>query len=239
MPLQPPNRSKAFLEYRQNRQEVIELVRIAPRVEEQLRSRKSNQLANALYRGSVVLISSHLERYVEALVVEAIDAINAARPHVNSIPPLLRLAQIRQPLRLAHETDNIEKKMSTLRALMSDYSWFWDETQTCDRLRSDALINDFDNPLPNRIRILFSPFGNSDVVGPAIGLDRSDNRRLIEGKVRELVEKRNAIAHTGMTADLTREDVITYLTCSRRLARGIDVIVGKQIQIITGDWPWQ
>ncbi|MFN8490443.1 MAG: MAE_28990/MAE_18760 family HEPN-like nuclease [Caldilineaceae bacterium] len=233
------NYSKAFFEYRQNRQEIIELLRVVPSIQEQLHSRKSSQLANALYRGSVVLMSSHLERYVEALVVEAIDAINLNKPNVNTIPPSLRMAQIRQPLRHAHEIEDIVAKTNMLRSLVTDYAWFWDSSHPCDKLRGDDLINEFDNPLPKRIRLLFAPFGNSDVVGPAISLDKSDARPLIEIKVRELVEKRNAIAHTGMTADLTREDVITYLSCSRRLVRGIDRIFGKQIQAIIGNWPWK
>jgi hypothetical protein len=46
----------------------------------------------------VVLLSSYLERYVESLTVEAIDAINNANLLVQAIPELLRVAQVKEPL---------------------------------------------------------------------------------------------------------------------------------------------
>ncbi len=239
MPLKHLIRSQAFQEFLEGVREIGELLRAAPSDVEQLRSRKATDLANALYRGSVVLLSSHLERYLESLVVEAIDAINATTPHINSIPEPLRMIQILQPLTNAHETKDITKKINSLKILVADYAWFWDDTRPCNKLHSEALISSFDNPLPERIRKLFRNLDINDVVGRAVALDNSRYRRLIEEKVRELVEKRNSVAHTGMTTYLTRSDVIDYLICSRRLVRGIDTVVGQEVQKITVTWPWE
>jgi hypothetical protein len=238
MPSHPSRWSKSFVEYLDNRQETVELLKSTPPIERQLGERRSRQLANALYRACVVLMSSHLERYVEALVVESIDAINAGQLHANALPEQLRLRQIKAILRQAYETDKLSLIEDELRRLNADFVWFWNHHNLCAGLTASVLISDFDNPLPKRIRTLFAPFGNGDIVGPAVALDQSQDRPLIEGKVRELVEKRNAIAHTGMTTDLTREDVLVYLRCLRRFVRGIDIIVGRQIEQIIGKWPW-
>lgn len=230
--------SKAFVEYLRNRREVVELLRAVPPDSDQLRLRRFSELANALYRGSVVLMSSHLERYIESLIVEAIDAINSVSPRIDVVPERLRLIQIEQPLRMVYETKEIAKKTVALKTFVVDYSWFWNESQICNKLSSDPLIRSFDNPLPGKIRSLFENFGISDVVGRALALDNSRDRRRIEARVKEMIEKRNAIAHTGMTTDLTRSDVTDYLRCTRKLVRCIDVVVAQEVQNITVDWPW-
>lgn len=235
----PHTFSRAFAEYKQNRHEVIEILHAAPSVNDQMGSRKKRELANALYRGSVVLLSSHLERYIESLIIESIDAINEASPPIGRIPESLMLALIEPPLRSASETKDFGKKLAKIQEFVHDHEWHWNGSATCGRLNGDLLVSGFDNPLPKRIREAFFPLGLADVVGHAVGRDTSPLRGLIEGKVRELVEKRNSVAHAGMTVDLTREDVVTYIICSRRLARGIDVTVGFAMSAIVGTWPWK
>lgn len=230
--------SNSFAGYLLERREVVELLHAVPPDIDQIRSRKKSQLANALYRGSVVLLSSHLERYIESLVVEAIDAINLASPHVDTLPTSLRLIQIDQPLRAISEMKDLNKKTNAIRAFVDALAWCWEENRVCTDLKADSLISGFDNPLPNRINGMFQHLGITDIVGRAVSLDHSLDRHVIQLKVQELVTKRNAIAHTGMTTDLTREDVITYLRCSRRLVRGIDGVVGQQVQRLTSTWPW-
>jgi hypothetical protein len=100
------------------------------------------------------------------------------------------------------------------------------------------LISGFDNPLPNRIRELFHYFAISDVVGLAISKDTRSTRGSIEVGVRELVEKRNAIAHTGMTVSITKQQVMVYFDSVYRLAFGIDWVVGEKIEQLIGHWPW-
>jgi hypothetical protein len=229
--------SKARGEYFRNGHEIFELLRTVPYDSDQMRSLKARELANALLRGSVVLLSSHLERYVESLVVEAVDALNLASLTADVIPEVLQLAVISEPVRQAHETKDSAKKASKLRALVDGYAWFWEATQAC-KLSSEVLIRSFDNPLPERIRVILRNFGISDAVGLAVAQYENPDRRLIEAKVQELVEKRNAVAHTGMTFDLTKADVVSYLVSTHRLVRGLDVVVGQAIQDVTGAWPW-
>lgn len=237
--LSSSNRSQAFAEYLQNRREVVELLRALPPVAEQLRSRQRSELANAICRACVVLHSSHLERYVESLIVEAVDSINSAELPVVSVPEALRMAQVEVPLRAAYEVKDMNKKIGVLRTFVTDLSWFWADGEVCTKLRGEPLISGFDNPLPNRIDKLFEKLGVNSVVGRAVALDSRPDRGLIEAKVREMVEKRNAIAHTGMTTDLTHEDVRVYLRCSRRLVRNMDIIVGQHLQSLTSYWPFR
>ena len=231
-------RSNAYKDFLLNRREVLELLHVAPTESEQLRSRKQLALANALFRGSVVLLSSHLEGYCEQVTVEGIDAINVAKPIVDKLPEQLRLAQTKQLLRDAHESTNFKKKIKAIRQFAVDYPGLWDSKLPFVQLTSDPLVRTFANPAPEKITRLFKHFGDTDdVVQIAVRMDKSNHRFIIIAKVAELIEKRNAIAH-GTLINLTRQDINTYQICALKLVCRLDIVVGKQIQKMTGHWPW-
>ncbi len=125
--------------------------------------------------------------------------------------------------------------------MLIEYSWFLEEALPYTKLKSGPLVeeNRFSNPSPPKINELFEHFGIMNVVGQAIALDHKSDRGSIEKKTAELVEKRNAVAHTGMTIDLTSENVVSYLVYARRLVRGIDTVVGKELERLIGAWPWK
>ncbi len=238
-----PKYSNAFEEYCHNRHEVIEILRVAPPDSEQLTSPRKRELANALHRGSVMLLSGHLEKYVESLVVEAIDSINTAAPPVLRIPEPLRMIQVEDSLFSGWSGAQKDRKrtMNSIKTSVSTYPWIWNDKDPCGKMSGDVLIgeNKFSNPSPNKIKDLFTYFGIENVVSTALSLYEIANRDLIEIKVNELVQKRNVIAHTASTPSLTRQDVVDYLINSRRLVRGLDIIVGNQINAIIGNWPWR
>ena len=82
--------------------------------------------------------------------------------------------------------------------------------------------------------------GSSNFTVRGLGFSPSgpNNIELNLVKVQEFIEKRNDIAHTSTTNELTQQDVVAYLRHSRRLVRGIDVVVGKQMQRTIDMWPW-
>lgn len=238
-----PRYSNAFDEYVHNRYEVNEILHTAPPDGEQLTSPRRRELANALHRGSVMLLSGHLERYVESLVVEAIDAINSAAPPVNQIPEPLRMIQAEQALFDAWGSSQRDRKktMQIIKKSVSEFPWIWSDKDPCGNLKAEFLIgeNRFSNPTPYKINEVFDYFGIGKVVSKAVDLYQSPDKGLIEIKVSELIQKRNEIAHTATASSLTRQDVIDYLIHSRKLVRAIDIVVGRQIQTITGAWPWK
>ncbi len=248
MPLSNLLHSRAFTEYLNNRQSIIDLLRSAPSSVEQLTSDKKRKLANVVYFSCVVLLSSYLERYVESLTVEAIDAINNANPQLHTIPEPLRVAQVKEVLfelsvifQKDMTKDNVSKMIQGSQSLLSDCGWFLDELQPFGKLKGEPLIGDnrFSNPSPEKIDALFHHLGITSLVGRVIGLETKPDRGAVRDKVKEMVDKRNNIAHTGGTVTVTEQDVVTYLLYSRRLVRGMDFLVGQEIQKITGGaWPW-
>ena len=248
MSLSNLSRSKALTEYLNNRQSVIDLLRSAPSNADQFASSKKRKLANVVYYSCVVLLSSYLERYVESLIVEAIDAINNGSPLLQSIPEMLRVAQVKEILYDLSTTlqkdmtkDNVSQMIQKSQLLLSDCGWFLDDLQPFGRLTGEPLIgeNRFSNPSPEKIDDLFRHLGIISLVGRVISLETKPDRGAVRDKVKEMINKRNNIAHTGGTVTVTEQDVAAYLLYSRRLVRGMDTLVGQEVQKITGgSWPW-
>jgi len=241
-------RSKSFGEYIANRDTVKDLLKFAPNTSQQLASPKQQKLATTIYCSCVVLLSSYLERYVESLVVEAIDAINNANILLQLVPDQLRVSQVKEWIYDLSETlqkemtkGNVEAMIRKSHLLHTNCQWFLEETQPFTKLKGEPLIgeNRFSNPTPEKIDELFRHLGIKSLVGRVIGSESKPDRGAVGDKVKEMVEKRNNIAHTGGTVTVTFQDVASYLQYSRRLVRGIDSIVGKEIQQFAGGlWPW-
>lgn len=240
--------SKAFTEYLENRRRIVYLLKSAPDDSEQLLYREKRLLANVVYCSSVLLLSSYLERYVESLLVEAIDAINNANILVQDIPEALRLVQVKEQICDLASTlqkdmtkDNVLKMLQKSKGLINNHNWFTCDFQPFNQLSGETLIgeNRFSNPSPEKIDQLFRHLGINSVVGRVIGLENKPDRAAIRDKVEEMVDKRNNIAHTGGTVTVTRQDIMDYLVYSRRLVRGMDILVGQEVQkIIRCSWPW-
>jgi len=215
------------------------MLKSAPPNADQLLSGKKRNLANVIYYSCVVLLSSYLERYVESLTVEAIDAINNENPLLKTIPELLRVVQVKEMLsdlsmvlQKDMTKDNVSRMIRKSQSLLKDYGWFLDDLQPFGKLKGEPLIGDnrFSNPSPEKIDALFRHLGIRSVVGRVIGLETKSDRVAVRDKVKEMIDKRNNIAHTGGTVTVTGQDVAAYLLYSRRLVRGIDTLIGHEVK---------
>ncbi len=240
--------SSAFKEYLDNRKNILCLLKAVPTDSEQLGSIQKRRLANTIYCSCVVLLTSYLERYIESLVVESIDGINSSNLPLQSIPDSLLVVQVKESLEALTSKlqkdltkDNVFQMVLASQQLSITHEWFLKEADVFDKLSGEPLIgeNRFSNPTPAKIDELFRHFGIGNLVGRAIGLEGKPDRGVLPDKTKEMIEKRNNVAHTGGTVVITKQDIRDYLIYSRRLARSIDLIVGQEIQKITGgSWPW-
>ena len=230
--------SIAFLEYKENWQSVFDFLDSAPRQEDQLASPQLQKLANTIYRSCVLLLSSYLEKFVETLVVESIDIINSANLVVSKIPSELRTTQIKDNIEaLALETQNdrnfqnIQGILLKSQEILSDFEWFLDNNRIHNSLSGEPLIsnNKFSNPSPDKIEELFKNLGIRSIIGKVVGVDTEPDKLNIRYKVKELIDKRNDIAHTGGTISVTEHDIKDYLNYSIRLVQGLEKIVSQEL----------
>lgn len=252
----PPKWSDAFIDYLNKREEIFLLLKASPPIEEQLVNARARKFANAILNSSVVLASSQLESYFESLVRETIEILNVAHLAKNKIDPRLVTVQAKNALSTLIEDlereipkENMGDSQAKIKTFLAKHSWYLqEETAVFDTMDSEALVggNRFSNPKPDRINDLFLKLGIKSVVKQAIAFE-STRRDVIELKVAELIDKRNAVAHlgqvseiapSGQSTELTRESVVTYLECARRLVRCVDIVVGRKVESMIGRYPW-
>ena len=242
----PP--SSSLFEYKENLSRIKRFLRSAPNDKKILSSIRLRDKANTTFYSSVLLLSSYLERYIESVVVETIDFLNSENLTVKQIPEALRKSQIRENLdeisghfQKERVQTNIVILLGKLQNLLHTHDWYLKESEVMNKLSSDPLIGDmrFSNPSPDKIDILFRSLEIASITGKAVGRDKSPDRGAIREKVKELIEKRNNIAHTGGTVSVTKEDVASYIDYCERLTKGIDFILGEKLKEIAGKWPWK
>ncbi len=192
-------------------------------------------VARAINRSSVVLLTSHFERYVRALNEEAVDAVNASAIGGEVLPIGLRLQHSRTRLDLMLETQ-WNNRAPQLESFTSQDGWLWGDASKGD-LEADRLLKWMRSPSPDRIKRFFEMWGADDVFG-AITRTHHTRARLWT-KIDELVAKRNLIAHGDPTASATFQDVASYLAVVRAFSVRADRVMSRAVsRHIDTELPW-
>jgi hypothetical protein len=184
-------------------------------------------------RASVVLLSSHFERYVYAINEEAIGVVNASGVMGAQLPERLKLLHSRVAVDAVVATD-WEQRGDKLRAFMASDSWLWAD-HPVGALDCDALLVWMKAPTPKNLVRYFRYWEIQDIFR---SVTRADHTRTdLWLKLDELVRKRNNIAHGDPTTEATPGDIRSYREaalrfCSRsdgRLARSLARIIGAPL----------
>lgn len=193
------------------------------------------RVVRAINRASVVLLSSHLERYLRNLNEEAVSVINAATVDGLSLPASLRLQHSKAPIdELANaQWDN---RAALLSRLVATDGWLWGSSPKTD-IDHDRLLRWMKSPSPDRARRFFKLWNITDIF--AIITRQSHTRQRMWLKLKELVEKRNDIAHGNAGAEATYQDVRGYLAVVRTFCERADGALSRALaQLCDGNRPW-
>lgn len=193
------------------------------------------KVVRAINRASVVLLSSHLERYLRAVVDEAVSHVNAQGVAADRLPLMLRLQHSRQSaedLALAQWTNREE----LLTRFAATDAWLWGGMPRGE-LAADRLLSGMVSPKPNSIKRLFEMWGIGDIFGAITR--KAHVRGRLWMKVGELVDKRNNIAHGDTTVAATHNDIVGYLSATRRFCVRVDRAFSRALARTLGvPAPW-
>ena len=189
----------------------------------------------AINRASVVLLTSHFERYLRSLNEEAVDVINAAAIAGSSLPEALRLRHSKVPVESLADAQ-WDNRATMLSQFLETDGWLWGAVPKA-QLDHERLLRFMKSPSPERISTMFVLWGVPDVFG--VVTRRPHTRQRMRLRLRELVDKRNEIAHGDASTQATHNDVKGYLSVVRTFCHRCDGVLSRALAAHTGGArPW-
>jgi hypothetical protein len=193
------------------------------------------RVVRAINRASVVLLCSHLERYLRNVNEEAVRSINAATILGAALPESLRLQHSKIAIDELGDAQ-WDKRAAMLAHLVQKDGWLWAALPKAD-LDHDRLLRWLKSPSPDRSKRLFRLWNISDIF--AVITRQPHTRQRMWLKLKELVEKRNDIAHGNSGAEATYQDVATYLAVVRTFCERADRALSRTLaEFLGGVRPW-
>jgi hypothetical protein len=196
---------------------------------------KRPEVVRAIGRSEVVLLSSHFERYFYAVYQEAVDAVCNSGALSDSLPEKLKLEHSRQPIEKISSM-GYERRSLILKEYSARENWLWSPGAPVSGLDAERLLTWMKAPTPKNLVRAYQLWGIDDIFN-AITRTNINNGRL-RLKLRELVEKRNNIAHGDFTAEATYLDIVQYISAVRKFCTSADKRLARQLVILIGARPW-
>lgn len=188
-------------------------------------------------RASVVLLSSHFERYFYALNEQAIQWLNLQGCTVDRFPEQLLLLHSKQALDEVAEMA-WERRAGALRDFVAHQGPLWGAIGVPVILDAEPLLAFMKAPNPKTLKRFFKLYGVEDIF--ASTTYKAHTRSDYYLTLNELVDKRNNIAHGNAQTEALPLDITHYLDIVERFCRSADKRMGRTLKGIaqSQERPW-
>lgn len=179
---------------------------------------------SALCRGSVVLLSSHIEAYIKELGEHTLDAIYDKQVCRSKIAVLFFYHISRDRIENIRSGSDPEKIAGNTRAFVENDSVMWESTGNFPLPISASEFNGgFSNPKFDKAKSYFGRFGYSDYRRDfCVALGRYGQSTI--NNLDQIVDTRNSIAHGDPSATKTPVEVMEMIETAKLFCRTTDNI---------------
>jgi RiboL-PSP-HEPN len=193
------------------------------------------EITRVVGRASVVLLSSHLERYIRAVNQEAAAVVNSVGPNGTRLPTMLRLLHSRTSVDSMLVT-GWEHRESRLREFMLSDGWLWNDALS-GPLTHDWLLTWMKAPTPKNLVRYYRYWGIDDIFNAITRASHTRDELWL--RLDELVGKRNNIAHGDASTEATAADIDSYRLAARRFCERSDKQLARALKrILACPLPW-
>jgi len=221
-----PRFSLAYSGFLHRIKEIVALKQLAKRKSLETNGIVHPSLINTLCRAGVVLISSHLEGYIEELGEHALEQIHQKKVAKNKFSKSFRYHLVKRYVKSIRDTTDPEKLSDKIGVFISQWSDIWSTINTFrNALPTDSLIGGFSNPKHKHIRKFFRCFGYNTFdqdLRNQLTYDFDPCCNMID----QIIEQRNKIAHGDTTAPGTPSELEDMIRLVKKYCRNVDIVVG-------------
>jgi hypothetical protein len=183
--------------------------------------------SRALYRGAVVLLSSHIEGFVEDLCILIVERIHGQGTPKAVFGGTFLYHFSKDIVARIKETNDPAGIATKIQILMSRDADIWDNSVAFQQApSSQRFIDGFSTPKVENIRKMFARFGYASYLTDLRGHLAADGNACTN-MVDKVVRERNNIAHGDVSITGTPSDVADMIMYVRLFCRGTDIVVAN------------
>ncbi len=179
----------------------------------------------ALGRAAIVLITSHMERYLRAVNEELVDCLVASNVIGEVLPEGIRLLHSKVPIEEI-EPVQWDNRSGKLVDFVETDAWLWSAGNS-GQLKHRRLLSWMKSPKPASLVRYYKYWGIEDIFKAITR--KSATRSDLWFRIKEVVDKRNNIAHGDASASATFSDVRKYIVAVTSLCDRADRILAKAV----------
>lgn len=202
--------------------EVQLLCRKASKLNSGVHAVRNGPEISALCRGSVVLLSSHIEAYIKELGEHTLDSIYNNRVCRSKLSAPFFYHISKEKLENIRIGSNPEKIATQTRSFLQTDSEMWKTTGHFPNPISAQLFNSgFSNPKFEKIKAYLGRFGYTEFrhdIYHKLGRDAN----VLISNIDQIVDSRNSIAHGDPNATKTPLELLEMIKTSKSFCRTVD-----------------
>jgi len=186
---------------------------------------------SALCRGSVVLLSSHIEAFVKELGEHTLDSIYDKQVCRSRIALPFFYHMSREKVDLIRSTVSAEKIAESVQSFVADGSSMWGNAGKFPMpISADEFNTGFSNPKFDKVKSYFNRFGYSEFRRDffrELGRDAQITANALD----QIVDTRNSIAHGDPAATKTPQELNEMIASAKLFCRTADSIFSRWCKI--------